>query len=181
MFEAWYAVYTKFQHEKSAAGLLASKNVEVFLPVYRAVHRWKDRSQMVILPLFPCYAFVRMNLERKLEVLRTAGVRWLVESAGHACPIPDAEIEAVRRVCAAGTRVQPHPFLKIGDLVRVRAGALAGMEGILVRTKNQCRVVITVELLQKSVAVEVELSNVEPLAPRGEAATRILEASRRSA
>jgi transcription antitermination factor NusG len=181
LFEAWYAVYTKFQHEKSAAASLANKNIEVFLPVYRAVHRWKDRSQMVILPLFPCYAFVRINLERKLEVLRTAGVRWLVESAGRACPIPDAQIEAVRKVCSAGARVQPHPFLRIGDLVRVRGGALASTEGILVRTKNQYRVVITVELLQRSVAVEVEISNVESLGLGGTTAMPAPDVSRRSA
>jgi transcription antitermination factor NusG len=167
MPEAWYAVYTKFQHEKSAARLLASKNVHVFLPVYRTVHRWKDRNQTVVLPLFPCYVFVRMTLEHKLAVLQTAGVRWLLENTGRACPVPDEEVESIRKVCSQETRIQPHPFLKQGDPVRVRTGALAGMEGILVRTKNQYRVVLTVDLLQKGVAVEVDLWNVEALHRHG--------------
>jgi len=166
MSEAWYAVYTKFQHEKSAARLLANKDLEVFLPLYHTVHRWKDRNQALVLPLFPCYLFVRMALERKLEALRTAGVRWLVENAGRACPVPDVEIESVRKVCSSRSRVQPHPFLKQGVPVRVRSGPLAGTQGILLRTMNRCRVLITVELLQKSVAVEVELWNVEVLTPK---------------
>jgi transcription antitermination factor NusG len=157
----WYAVYTKFQHEKSAASLLEKKDFEVFLPVYRTVHRWKDRNQLVILPLFPCYLFLRTDLDRKLEILRTAGVRWIVENAGRACPVPEAELEAVRRISSVATRFQPHPFLSHGDLVRVRKGPLIGMEGFFVRAKNQFRVVVSVDLLRKSVAVEVDLADVE--------------------
>lgn len=170
MTEAWYAVYTKFQHEKTAASLLEKKELNVFLPVYRAVHRWKDRNQTVILPLFPCYLFLRTNLDRKLDILRTAGVRWIVENAGRACAVPEPEIDAVRTLCSV-VCVQPHPFLKQGERVRVRSGALAGIEGILVKLKNHYRVVISVDVLQKSVAVEVDLSNVEaaplPVSQRG--------------
>lgn len=173
MPEAWYAVYTRFQHEKSAARLLENKNIEVFLPIYRTSHRWKDRNKTVVLPLFPCYTFVRIDLERKLDVLRTVGVRWLVENAGHACPVPGTEIETVRRVCSSGSRVQPHPFLRQGDLVRIRTGVLEGTEGILARAKNESRVVIAVGLLQKSVAVEVELWNVEVVAPASKAKTTV--------
>lgn len=161
MIKAWYAVYTKFHHEKSAAGLLEKKEFEVFMPVYRTVHRWKDRNQLVVLPLFPCYLFLRMELARKLEVLRCAGVRWFVENAGLACPVPDSQIEAVRRICSVATRFQPHPFLKQGDLVRVLKGPLSGMEGFFVRRKGQYRVVVTVDLLCKSVAVEVDLADIE--------------------
>jgi transcription antitermination factor NusG len=156
-------VYTRFQHEKSAASLLEKKNLEVFLPVYRTVHRWKDRNQLVILPLFPCYLFLRTDLHRKLEILRTAGVRWIVENAGHACEVPEAEVEAVRKICSVAARLQPHPFLNHGDLVRVRKGPLIGMEGFFVRAKNQFRVVVSVDLLRKSVAVEVDLADVEPM------------------
>ncbi len=163
MTRAWYAVYTKFHHEKSAANLLENKNFEVFLPVYRSVHRWKDRNQMVILPLFPCYLFLKTELERKLDVLRTAGVQWIVENAGEACSIPEPEIEAVRKICCVGTRIQPHPFLKQGDLVRIRKGPLLGMEGYFVRTKGKYRVVVSVELVCKSVAVEVDLADVESM------------------
>jgi transcription antitermination factor NusG len=158
---AWYAVYTKFHHEKSAAGLLEKKDFEVFLPVYRTVHKWKDRNQMVIIPLFPCYLFLRMELDRKLEVLQSAGVRWFVENVGQACPVPDSQIDAVRKICSGATRFQPHPFLRQGDLVRVRRGPLYGMEGFFIRTKGQYRVVVSVELLCKSVAVEVDLADVE--------------------
>ena len=179
--EAWYAVYTRFQHEKSSAALLEKKGFEVFLPVYRTVHRWKDRNQMLILPLFPCYLFLQTNLDRKVDVLQTAGVRWLVENAGRACPVPKAEIEAVRRICSLTTRVQPHPFLKQGDPVRVRTGPMAGMQGILVRLKNQYRVVISFELLQKSVAVEIDVANVESMSASLKTAPLHLMASQRSA
>jgi transcription antitermination factor NusG len=158
---AWYAAYTKFQHEKSAASLLEKKDFEVFLPVYRTVHRWKDRNQMVILPLFPCYLFLRTELERKIDILRTAGILWIVENAGQACSVLDSEIEAVRKICSGATPFQPHPFLKQGDFVRIRKGPLFGVEGFFVRTKNQYRVVVSVELLKKSAAVEVDLADVE--------------------
>jgi len=159
--EAWYAVYTRFQHEKSAAALLQKKNFEVFLPVYRAVHQWYDRNQLVTLPLFPCYLFLRASVDRKIEVLRTGGVRWFVENAKRACEVSEAEIDALRKVCSAGIGVSPHPFLRQGDQVRVRTGPLAGTEGFFVRTKNQYRVVISVELLRKGVSVEVDLGNIE--------------------
>ena len=160
MTEAWYAVYAKFQHEKSAAALLSKKQFEVFLPLYRTVHRWNDRNQIVILPLFPCYLFVRTELQRKTDILQTAGIRWIVESAGRACPLPESEIDAVRRVCAI-SGAQPHPFLKEGDRVRVRLGPLAGTEGLFVRVKKQFRMIVSIQLLQQSVAVEMDLSNLE--------------------
>lgn len=161
MAEAWYAIYTRFQHEKSAAALLQRKNFEVFLPVYRAVHQWSDRNQLVTLPVFPCYLFLRTNVDRKVEVLRTAGVRWFVENSKRACEVSDAEIETLRKVCSSGRGVLPHPFLREGDHVRVRTGPLAGTEGFFVRTKNQYRVVISVELLRKGVSVEVDRIDIE--------------------
>ena len=157
----WFAVYTKHQHEKSAASLLERKGIQQFLPLYREVRRWKDRKQEVVLPLFPCYLFVFTELSRKLEVLQTAGVRWFVENSGHACPVPEAEIEALQKVCASGVRVTPHPFLKRGDTVRLSEGPLAGIEGILTQVKNEHRIVLSVELLKRSVAVEVDPLSVE--------------------
>jgi len=157
----WFAVYTKHQHEKSAAALLEKKGIERFLPLYRAVHRWKDRNQQVDLPLFPCYLFVKADLSRKLDVLQTAGIRWFVENTGHACPVPEVEIEALRKVCASGVRVEPHPFLRQGDTVRLIAGPLLGVEGILAQVKNEHRIVLSVELLKRSIAAEVDLAMVE--------------------
>jgi transcription antitermination factor NusG len=159
----WYALYTKHQHEKSAATLLEKKGIEQFLPLYRAVHRWKDRNQQVLLPLLPCYLFVRAELRRKLEVLQTAGIRWFVENAGRACPIPEFEIEALQKVCSSGVHVAPCPFLKKGDTVRLKAGPLLGIEGILTQVKNEHRIVLSVDLLQRSIAVEVDLASVEPV------------------
>ncbi len=162
---AWYAVYTKHQHEKNAAEILTKKGFDVLLPLYRAAHRWKDRSQVVLLPLFPCYVFLQANLDRKSEVLRTPGVFWFVGNGGRACAIPFSEIDAVRRATRGPARFEPHPFLKSGDRVRSGSGVLAGVEGFLTRVKNECRVVLSVELLQKAVAVEVDISIVEPVLP----------------
>lgn len=158
--ESWYAIYTKFQHEKSSAALLSRKGFEVLLPLYRTVHRWKDRNQTLVLPLFPCYVFLRTPVERKIEILETAGVRWIVESAGRACVVPERDIDLIRRLCVT-PKVQPHPSAKPGDRVRINTGPLAGIEGILSRMRNQYRVILQVELLHKSVAVEVNFSDVE--------------------
>lgn len=171
----WYAVYTKHQHEKAACELLSGKGFEVFLPLYRAEHRWKDRIKVVSLPVFPSYLFVRTDFERKPEVLQTPGVFWLVESGGRPCEVPNSEIEAVRKITQSPTKAEPHPYLKCGDYVRVRKGALAGVAGVLVRVKNRYRVVVSLDLLHKAIAAEVDYSMVEPI-HQGEAAS--LPASR---
>jgi transcription antitermination factor NusG len=160
---AWFAIYAKHQHERTAADRLAKKGFEVLLPQYRSVHRWKDRNKTVLLPLFPSYLFVRTDLARKVDILRTPGVFWLVESGGCACSIPESDIEAIRKFIQTPDRIAPHPYLKSGERVRIRDGALEGIEGILTRFKNQYRVVLTVELLRKAVAVEVDLAAVELL------------------
>jgi transcription antitermination factor NusG len=159
--EAWYALYAKHQHEKSAANLLSRKGFDVLLPLYRVAHRWKDRSKVVELPVFPCYLFLRANLEYKTEILRTPGVFWFVGTGGRAHPVAEHEIDAVRRVAQGPARFEPHPYLHSGDRVRIRSGALVGIEGFLIRFKNQYRIVLSVELLQKSVAVEVDVSSVQ--------------------
>lgn len=170
----WYAVYTKHQHEKTASDLLMKKGFEVLLPLYRAKHRWKDRTKVVCLPVFPCYLFLRGGLEKKLEIVKTPGVFWLVESGGRACEVPESDIDVIRKITQSSVRIEPHPFLKCGDLVRVRSGPLTGVSGILTRVKNNYRVVLSVELLQQAVAVEVDLSIVEPLdRTRGDVSPRL--------
>lgn len=159
--DGWYAIYTRHQHEKSAADFLARKGFETFLPLYSATHRWKDRNKVVSLPLYPNYVFLHGGVDRRIAILSTPGTVGLVEFAGRACKIPPVEIEVMRRVVESRINVEPHPFLNCGDWVRVKSGALEGIEGILVRKKNQNRLVLSVDLLQKSVAVEVDAFAVE--------------------
>jgi transcription antitermination factor NusG len=157
----WYAAYTRHQHEKSAAQILREKGFDVLLPLYQVAHRWKDRTQVVSLPLFPCYLFTRVNLGTRLQVLQTPGICQLVEFAGRPVSVPDQEIISLKTLVQSSARYEPHPFLHSGDRVHIKQGPLAGIEGILVRFKNQYRVVLSVELLQQSVAVEVDLAGIE--------------------
>jgi len=158
---SWFAIHTRHQHEKVATQILARKGFEVFLPLYTAVRNWSDRAKEVTLPLFPSYLFLRGGLERRLSILTTPGVHGLVAFGGLPAVIPDAEIDAVRQALANSARVEPSPFLKCGDWVRVKCGPLEGIEGILVRTKSQYRLVLSVELVRQSVAVEVDAWAVE--------------------
>jgi transcription antitermination factor NusG len=160
----WYAVHTRHQHEKLVARTLAQKGFEVFLPLYSEIRQWRDRTKMVELPLFSCYVFLRGDLDHRLAILTTPGVHGMVASAGKLAGIPEEEIQAVRSVIENRVNVEPHPFLKCGDLVRVKYGALRGLEGFLVRKKGQARLIISVTLLERSVAAEVDASAVERVA-----------------
>ena len=157
----WYAVCTRHQHEKTAARIMEYKDLEVFLPLYKARHRWKDRIKEVSVPLFPGYLFVREGLKRWLAILSTPGVSSIVSSGSQPVAIPFLEIEGIKRVVESTLRVEPHPFLKSGDRVRVKCGPIAGVEGILIRHKNVARLVLSVELLGNSAAVEVDATDVE--------------------
>ena len=162
--EPWRAIYTRHQHEKVIAQVLTAKGLQVFLPLYDSTRRWKDRTVHLSLPLFPCYLFLRGMEERRLEVVTTPGIVSILSVNGEPAAIPESEIESVRRAIEWGNRVEPHPFLRRGDRVRVIAGPLQGLEGILVRKKNLCRLVLSVELLERSAAVEVDVSSVERVA-----------------
>lgn len=161
---AWYALYTHHQHEKLVAHALSNKGVETFLPLYRAVRQWSDRTKVLTLPLFPCYVFLRGGLARRADVLATPGIHGFVTFGEVPAPIPDAEIAAVRRAIETQHGIEPHPFLRCGDWVRVKWGPLEGLEGILLRKKGLSRLVLSVELLQRSAAVEVDAMAVEPVA-----------------
>jgi transcription antitermination factor NusG len=160
----WWAIYTRHQHEKVVAEMLSLKGIEVFLPVYDSVRRWKDRKKTLSLPLFPCYVFVRGSLQRRLHVLTTPGVHMILSHGERAATIPEEEIEAIRRTVEGSFRVEPHPFLKCGERVRVTRGTLEGIEGILVRKKSLFRLVLSVNMLAQSVAVEIDAADVEPAA-----------------
>jgi transcription antitermination factor NusG len=163
----WYAIYTRHQHEKMVAQILTSKGFNTFLPLYATTHEWKDRRKALLLPLFPCYVFLRGDIERRLQIVTTPGIFGLVSSAGQPAAIPDTEIEAIRRVVESGVAVETHPFLKCGHRVRVKCGPLMGIEGILVRRKNISRLVLSVEILGTAAAIEVAAFQVEAIiAPR---------------
>ena len=166
----WYAVCTRHQHEKTAARVLECKDFEVFLPVYKVRRRWQDRFKEISLPLFPGYLFVKEGLDRWLRILNTPGVCNILTSGGRPAAIPQSEIEGIQRIVESTLRVEPHPFLKSGDWVRVKYGPMTGVEGILVRKKNIARLILSVEMLGKSVAVEVDAIDVERLS-RGAAGT----------
>jgi transcription antitermination factor NusG len=178
---SWWALYTRHQHEKVVADVLSAKGFEVFLPLYDSIRRWKDRQKLLSLPLFPCYVFIRGEVGRCLQVVNTPGVHMILNQGEHFAVIPENEIEAIRRTVEGPFRMEPHPFLRCGDRVRVVCGSLQGVEGILVRKKNQFRLVLSVDMLAKSVAVEIDAADVESVSePAGGRASGLFSASMRS-
>ncbi len=162
----WYAAYTKANHEKCVAEQLAAREIEHFLPSYASVRRWKDRRVTLQLPLFPGYVFVYMALRNRLPVLQIPGVAKLVGFGTSPAPLPKDEIDALRAGLKKGLHAEPHPYLAVGRRVRVKQGPLTGLEGVVLRWKGNWRVVLSIELIQRSVAVDVDVSALEPLAPK---------------
>jgi len=158
---AWFAVHTSSRHEKQVAVQLAGRNIEHLLPLYEEVHRWADRSAKVEMPLFPGYLFVRIVPERRPDVLRVPGVARMVGFNGAPLAIDDAKIDALRNAIRAGLRVAPHEYMKVGCRVRVRSGVLRGVEGILARKKEGDRIVVSVDLIMRSVAMEIDGADLE--------------------
>jgi transcription antitermination factor NusG len=158
----WYAAYTSANHEKRVARHLESRSVECFLPVYESVRQWKDRRVRLELPLFPGYVFVRLALRDRLQVLQIPGIARLVGFDGHPAAVPNEDMEAVRACLSGKHSIQPHRYLKQGQRVRVLRGPLAGLTGIVVRQKNCTRFVISLDLLMRSVSVEVDTSDFDP-------------------
>jgi len=136
--------------------------VEAFLPLYETVHRWKNGLARVRLPLFPGYVFVRIALADRLQVLEVPSVVRLVGFCGQPAPLPEADIEAIRLCLERGPRFEPHPYLQAGQGVRVARGPLEGLEGTVIRRKSHTRLVISLHLIMRSVAVEVEETDLEP-------------------
>lgn len=157
----WYALYTCARHEKRVAEQIERRSFACFLPVYRSIRRWKDRRKELELALFPGYVFVRMALEKKLRVLEVPGVVHLVSFNGQPAPVPAEQIETLRARLSNSGKIEPHPYLSKGRRVRVHSGAMEGLEGIVVRRKDSCRVVFSIDLIQRSVAVEVDEADLE--------------------
>ncbi|HET8826860.1 MAG TPA: UpxY family transcription antiterminator [Terriglobales bacterium] len=157
----WVAVYTVARHEKVVAQQLQERRIETFLPLYRSLHRWKDRKKEIELALFPSYVFVRIEASKKLPVLQVPGVVSIVTFNGELAALPEQEIDALRRGLQNQLCAEPCPYLKVGKRVRVVRGPMAGAEGILSRKKDTYRFVISVDVLMRSVAVEVDASDLE--------------------
>jgi len=160
----WFAAYTNSHHEKRVVSHFTERQIESFLPLYSTRHRWKNRCEMNLeLPLFPNYVFVRIDPRERVGVLEVPGVLSLVGFGRTLAPLPDFEIEALRS--GLGQRkIEPHPYLVIGERVRIKAGPMMGMEGVLVRKKNDFRVVLALDVIMQSVAVEVDADDLEPAA-----------------
>jgi transcription antitermination factor NusG len=163
-FEAashWHALHTRYQYEKAAVLALSSKGHKVFLPLYGATHLWRRRPTQLQLPLFPGYVFIQGGIDRPLRILSTPGIVGIVKLGGLPAIVPPEQIAAVRRVVDNASRVEPHSFLQSGDRVMVTSGPLQGVEGILVRTKGAFRLVVSVEMLGRSAAVEIDVSCIQ--------------------
>ena len=163
--ENWYAVHTRARHERVVAQRLTEQGVTTFLPLVTEVHRWSDRRKSVELPLFGCYVFVRLasTVEERLRVLRIDGVFKFVGARGLGTPIAAAQIDAVRTLIGQQLPWSTHPFLQIGQRVRVRGGALDGVEGILVARNDDNTLVVSIDAIQRSLAVRIQGYDVEPV------------------
>lgn len=163
--EHWYALHTRTRHEKMVEHRLVERGVETFLPLITEVHRWSDRKKKVQLPLFNGYLFAKLSASKidRLRILNVDGVFSFVGVRGEGTPIPDTQIEAVRALVDGGLPWSSHPFLKIGQRVRIRSGALDGVEGILVDRAGDSTLVISIDAIQRSLAVRVEGYEVEPV------------------
>ena len=158
----WFAVRTAAGREKAVSAQLQGKGYEDFLPLYKTRRQWSDRTKELEFPLFPGYLFCRFDFSNRLPILIIPGVKLIVGYGKIPAPVGEAEIESLRRAVASGAEAMPWPYLSIGQRVRVNEGSLAGVEGILLQVKNSWRIVLSVDLLRRSVAVELDRAAVVP-------------------
>jgi transcription antitermination factor NusG len=152
---AWFALTAKPRHEKVVAENLRGKGLESFVPLYQTRRRWTNRVQSVDLPLFPGYVFCRFAYASRFPVLNTPGVTSVVGFSNVPTPVTDADISCIRAIHESGLPSQPWPYVRVGQRARIERGALAGLEGVLIREKDALRVVVSLELLRRAVAVEI--------------------------
>lgn len=161
----WFAAYTTPRHEKAVVRQLDVYSVESFLPLYRSARQWKNGCRVKVdRPLFPNYVFVHVHRRDAVKVLQLPGVLSIVSAGREPSCLPHSEIEALRSGLPL-RQFEPHPYLVVGDKVRIISGSLVGMIGVLVRKKNEFRVVLTLDLIRQSVSVEIGIDEVEPLQP----------------
>lgn len=168
----WYVVRVRSNFEQRAATALQAKGLTIFLPLYRVKRRWSDRVKEMDVPLFPGYVFCRFNPHEKLPILQTPGIVSIIGTSNGPTPVEDSEIAAVQTMMKSGLAVGPWPFLREGQPVIVKYGALEGLEGLILSSKGKHRLIVSISLLQRSVSVEIDRECVAPLAPdiRGRAA-----------
>ena len=159
----WFALRVRSKHERVASEHLRHRGYEEFSPTYKAETQWSDRKKVADRFLFPGYVFCRLNPNHRLPVLTIPGVVGLVGFGAGASPIPDAEIERIRTMTGSGLLVTPWPFLQVGQFVVMERGPLAGLEGILEEVKGETRLVVSIQLLQRSVSTEIDRNWVRPL------------------
>ncbi len=161
--QSWLAAYTRARHESVVVRQFAQKGLDTLLPTYRRLSRWSDRIRKTNAPLFPGYVFVRVTERERQRILQTAGVVSIVCCGGRPVPLSEADIEKLRFCNANPAAVEPHPYLRVGQRVRVKHGPFQGWEGVLVEKKNSTRLVITVDQIMKSVSIDLHGADVEPL------------------
>jgi transcription antitermination factor NusG len=159
----WFAVQVRTQREQGVADYLSGKAYEWFLPTYKRRKLWSDRVREIQVPLFPGYLFCRFDPQDRLPILKTPGVIQIVGYNRVPVPVDELEIAAVQKLVASGVPNQPWPFLAVGDRVRIESGPLRGLEGILTHLRGTHRLVLSVTLLQRAVAVEIDSALVESL------------------
>jgi transcription termination/antitermination protein NusG len=157
----WYAVYTRSRHEKSVASKLEEKRIEVFLPLRNVLRRWKDRRKEVAMPLFSGYLFVRMPYTQRLAVLQTPGVVHILSEGVKPVPIPEEQILSIQKLVESDLAYDPYPYLKEGTFVKVVRGPLQGVEGILLEKRKRHLLVLSVDLIQQSAALQVDISDTD--------------------
>src|SRR6516164_4024338 len=164
----WYAIQTRSRHEKKVAEQLRARSIESFLPIHRCRRKWRNGVLADLeLPLFPGYLFARPAMGERTLLLQLPGIVGFAVSTAHPMPVPDDDIDALRKITES-LGVEPHPFLNVGDRVRIVAGPLAGWEGILTRRKQELRLVLSIQIIMRSISVEVSELDIEPLsADRG--------------
>lgn len=163
MSNFWYALQIKPRFEKVVETQLQYKGYEAFLPVYTSTRKWSDRTKSISLPLFPSYLFCRFDINSRLPILITPGVNSIVGAGKVPIPVDDAEMQSLCHLVKSGLRPEPSPYTKEGDTVRIENGPLEGLTGIVVRTSGRDRLILSVTLLKRSVAVEVDSRWIKPL------------------
>jgi transcription antitermination factor NusG len=161
----WFAIHTRTRFEKKVLSDLNEKGIESFLPLYAAKHKWSDRQAVVQVPVFPGYVFVRISTvqDARIAVLRTVGVTCFVGTRGIGTPIPNHEIQAIQTLLEQRIPFQLYPFLNVGDRVRIRGGCLDGVEGILTAINGNESLIVSVQLIQRSIAMQISGYEVEPV------------------